>query len=154
MSPRSTIFPDLNYLATGKAPGRMGSARTVTGYERLPGLKPYPPSPRTGTRTRHDACLIRPERSLNLQEIMNGALDGPSEDKYKRLLAKNKMTAEQAANARKRWSVSSKSAAFIGLTRQATMAKKMAASLPGHQPTPLLSPSRAAAFATTSRSLS
>lgn len=68
-------------------------------------------------RHRHDACLIRPERSLNLQEILHGALDGPDAARYERLLAKEKMTSEQARAARRHWHAAAKVAM---MTRRGT----------------------------------
>ena len=78
----------------------------------LPGLQPFPPPPRGALRTRHDACLVRPERSLSVQEIMSGALSGPDLQRHERLLAKQKMTSEQAAAARRRWRTAARIAAM------------------------------------------
>lgn len=60
------------------------------------GVAPFP-SPLQKDRTRFDACLIRPSRSLTVKEIRDGALDGPNVDNYQKLLAKNQMSVQDHA---------------------------------------------------------
>jgi hypothetical protein len=95
------IFPSLAVSAQG-VPKRLGPGRTSYGYERLPGIAPVPRAPRGDRRIRHDACVIRPERSLCMKDILNGALSRPDAAFCERLLARNKMTADEAAKAARR----------------------------------------------------
>ena len=106
------FFPSLEYSAKGSAPTHINPARTAFGYERLPGMLPFPSPPRGSVRPRHDACLIRPDRSLNLEEIMSGALSGPDAGRYQRLLQKNQMSSDEAARARRRWRAAAKVASL------------------------------------------
>ena len=92
-------WPTLSYLqapAGFGAPHRSGPSRTNYGYERMIGVAPFP-SPLQKDRTRFDACLIRPSRSLTVKEIRDGALDGPNVDNYQKLLAKNQMSVQEHA---------------------------------------------------------
>ena len=110
--PKFCTFPSLDYLAKEVPPKRIMPTRTTSGYERLPGVDHYPPAPRGSIRMRHDACLTRPERALSVQEIMAGALSGPDVERYKRQLAKQKMTSDQAAAARRRLRAAGRAAAL------------------------------------------
>jgi hypothetical protein len=64
-------------------------------------------------RFRHDACIIRPERSLTMTEIMAGSISGPDVGRFERLVQKNKMSAEQATAARQRLRKAAKATALV-----------------------------------------